>query len=138
MYPAWATLYHQASSDAVFATGLALWALVLTRALQRPATSRFVVLGAGIAVLALIRPANQVLLRNRRVTGVEWGGWALKHPEENARMLDDVGTPPREREPQPDNYTALVRSIEYGIDPATESRRIRGFRAITGLPRPRR
>ena len=26
-------------------------------------------------------------------------------------MLDDVGTPPAEREPQPDNYTALVRSI---------------------------
>jgi len=62
VYPAWATLYHQASSDAVFATGLALWALVLTRSLARPATSRFVALGAGIAVLALIRPANQVLL----------------------------------------------------------------------------
>ena len=62
VYPAWATLYHQASSDAAFATGLALWALVLTRSLERPAISRFVALGAGIAVLALIRPANQVLL----------------------------------------------------------------------------
>ena len=38
--PAWATLYHQASSDAVFATGLALWALVLARALRRPTTRR--------------------------------------------------------------------------------------------------
>ena len=36
VYPAWATLYHQASSDAVFATGLALWALVLARALDGP------------------------------------------------------------------------------------------------------
>ena len=36
VYPAWATLYHQASSDAVFATGLAVWALVLARALRRP------------------------------------------------------------------------------------------------------
>ena len=62
VYPAWATLYHQASSDAVFATGLALWALLLARTLARPSTWRFAALGAGIAALVLIRPANQVLL----------------------------------------------------------------------------
>ena len=61
-YPAFATLYHQASSDAVFATGLALWALVLARAMQRPSGARFAAVGLGIAVLVLIRPANQVLL----------------------------------------------------------------------------
>lgn len=37
-------------------------------------------------------PTNQILLRNRSVVGVEWGGWALFHPEENAvlirRLLD--------------------------------------------------
>jgi hypothetical protein len=62
LYPAWATLYHQASSDAVFATGLALWALLLARTLERPSTWRFAALGAGVAVLVLIRPANQILL----------------------------------------------------------------------------
>ncbi len=62
VYPAWATLYHQASSDAVFATGLSLWALVVARTLRRPTTTGFVVLGLGIAALVLIRPANQVLL----------------------------------------------------------------------------
>jgi Dolichyl-phosphate-mannose-protein mannosyltransferase len=62
LYPAWATLYHQASSDAVFATGLALWALLLARTIRRPTTGGFVGLGAGIAALVLIRPANQVLL----------------------------------------------------------------------------
>jgi hypothetical protein len=62
VYPAWATLYHQASSDAVFATGLALWALGLARTLRRPSMGGFVALGAGIAALTLIRPANQVLL----------------------------------------------------------------------------
>ena len=62
VYPAWATLYHQASSDAVFATGLALWALLLARTLERPSTWRFAALGAGIAALALIRPSNQILL----------------------------------------------------------------------------
>lgn len=35
-------------------------------------------------------PANQVLLRNRRVTGVEWGGWASKHPERNQVLIDEV------------------------------------------------
>jgi hypothetical protein len=62
VYPGWATLYHQASSDAVFATGLALWALVLARTLRWPTTRGFIVLGVGIAILVLVRPANQVLL----------------------------------------------------------------------------
>jgi NADPH2:quinone reductase len=35
-------------------------------------------------------PANQVLLRNRRVTGVEWGGWVIKHPEENQEMVSEI------------------------------------------------
>jgi NADPH2:quinone reductase len=35
-------------------------------------------------------PANQVLLRNRRVTGVEWGGWVAKHPAENQRMVGEI------------------------------------------------
>jgi NADPH2:quinone reductase len=35
-------------------------------------------------------PANQVLLRNRRVTGVEWGGWAIKFPAENRALLDSL------------------------------------------------
>ena len=36
VYPAYATLYHQASSDAIFATGLAVWALGLARTLRAP------------------------------------------------------------------------------------------------------
>jgi hypothetical protein len=62
VYPAFATLYHQASSDAVFATGLALWSLLLARTLRSPSGWRFAALGAGMAALVLIRPANQVLL----------------------------------------------------------------------------
>src|SRR4029079_15299419 len=62
VYPAWATVYHQASSDAVFATGLSLWARVLARPRRLPNTAGSVGLGAGIATLVLIRPANQVLL----------------------------------------------------------------------------
>ena len=35
-------------------------------------------------------PANQILLRNRSVTGVDWGGWTFKHPAENREMLHAV------------------------------------------------
>jgi hypothetical protein len=61
-YPAYATLFHQASSDAVFATALAVWALVLARAMKRPSVREFVLLGVGFSLLVLTRPANQVLL----------------------------------------------------------------------------
>jgi NADPH2:quinone reductase len=37
-------------------------------------------------------PANQVLLRNRRVTGVDWGAWVSTHQEENQKMLQEVFT----------------------------------------------
>lgn len=35
-------------------------------------------------------PTNQVLLRNRRVVGVDWGAWSLTHAGENQAMLEDV------------------------------------------------
>jgi NADPH:quinone reductase len=35
-------------------------------------------------------PANQILLRNRRVTGVDWGGWVSTHQAENEQLLTDV------------------------------------------------
>lgn len=49
---------------------------------------QYVVIGfvAGIPKL----PANQILLRNRRVVGVDWGAWAGRHPDQNQRLLDEV------------------------------------------------
>jgi NADPH:quinone reductase len=35
-------------------------------------------------------PANQVLLRNRRVTGVDWGAWAARNHDANRNLLDHV------------------------------------------------
>lgn len=35
-------------------------------------------------------PANQILLRNRRVTGVDWGGWMLRNPHESAAMTSEL------------------------------------------------
>jgi len=49
---------------------------------------QYLVIGfvAGIPQL----PANQVLLRNRRVVGVDWGAWASRNPQGNAQLLDEV------------------------------------------------
>lgn len=35
-------------------------------------------------------PANQILLRNRRVTGVDWGAWSATHPGENRAMIGEI------------------------------------------------
>ncbi len=75
VYPAYATLYHQASSDAVFATGLAVWAWCLARAMRTPTGWRFVAVGAGIGILVLIRPANQVLLPLTLAPLLVGGAW---------------------------------------------------------------
>ena len=49
---------------------------------------QYLVIGfvAGIPML----PANQVLLRNRRITGVDWGAWAIKNPDLNNANLAKV------------------------------------------------
>lgn len=35
-------------------------------------------------------PANQILLRNRRVVGVDWGGWALRNGARNDELTAEV------------------------------------------------
>ena len=37
-------------------------------------------------------PANQILLRNRSVIGVDWGIWAMTHGDENAAMMAEILT----------------------------------------------
>jgi NADPH2:quinone reductase len=49
---------------------------------------RFLVVGfpAGIGRV----PLNLVLLNNRTVVGVEWGGWVPRHVEENRMMIGEI------------------------------------------------
>jgi NADPH2:quinone reductase len=49
---------------------------------------RFLVVGftGGIPKI----PLNLALLNNRQVVGVEWGGWVMKHPEENRVLVNEV------------------------------------------------
>src|SRR6266511_3717025 len=62
VYPGYSILFHELASDALFAAGFAVWALLLTSAIERPSIKRFAAVGAGLGGLVLVRPANQVLL----------------------------------------------------------------------------
>jgi len=62
LYPGYAILFHELSSDAIFGAAFAGWSLLVVRALLSPSAQRFAWAGAGVGLLALIRPGNQVLL----------------------------------------------------------------------------
>jgi hypothetical protein len=62
VYPGYAILFHELSSDAIFAAAFAGWSLLVVRALLAPSPGRFAWVGAGVGLLSLIRPGNQVLL----------------------------------------------------------------------------
>ncbi len=62
VYPAYGLMYHEVSSEPIFAAGFSLWAWLTVRAWQHPTATRFALAGLGVALLALIRPGNAVLL----------------------------------------------------------------------------
>jgi hypothetical protein len=62
IYPAYGLMFHELSSEPVFCAGFALWALLVVRAAERPSVRRFVWVGLGLALIALIRPGNALLL----------------------------------------------------------------------------
>ena len=55
-------MFHELSSEPIFAAAFAGWALLVTRATFAPSVGRFALVGLGVAVLALVRPGNAVLL----------------------------------------------------------------------------
>jgi hypothetical protein len=62
LYQGYAVIFHEVSSEAVFAAAFAGWAWLVARAGLRPTLTRFVLVGLGVAVLALARPGNAVLV----------------------------------------------------------------------------
>jgi NADPH2:quinone reductase len=50
---------------------------------------QFLVIGFASGAIPKL-PANHVLLRNRRVTGVDWGGWVARNPAANAGLVAEV------------------------------------------------
>lgn len=86
---------------------------------------QFLVIGFASGDIPLL-PANQVLLRNRRVTGVEWGGWVARHPAENAAMLADVLAAIGDGRLHP------VEPVTYPLDRAADALQDQLDRKITG------
>lgn len=62
LYPGYGILFHELSSDAVFAAAFAGWALLLVRLVRAPSVKGFAFVGAGVGILTLVRPGNQTLL----------------------------------------------------------------------------
>jgi NADPH2:quinone reductase len=50
---------------------------------------RFCVIGFATGTIASV-PLNQVLLNNRTVVGVDWGGWTFKDPTGNRQVIDEL------------------------------------------------
>jgi hypothetical protein len=62
LYPSYAILFHQLSSDSICAAAFAAWAYLFSRAVVRPTPVRFALAGVGVVGAALTRPANQILV----------------------------------------------------------------------------
>ena len=71
-------------------------------------------------------PANQILLRNRRVTGVDWGGWVAGHQAENQALLADVLAAIERGELTP------VEPHAYPFERAAEALRDQASRKVVG------
>jgi hypothetical protein len=62
VYPAYGLMFHEVSSEPVFAAACAGWALLVVRVAFRPSLRGFAYVGLGVALLALVRPGNALLL----------------------------------------------------------------------------
>ena len=62
VYPGYGAMFHELASETVLAAAFAGWALLVVRVSARPSVFGFALVGLGIALLALIRPGNAVLL----------------------------------------------------------------------------
>ena len=71
-------------------------------------------------------PANQILLRNRRVTGVDWGGWVAGHQAENQAMLTEVLATIERGELRP------VEPVSYPFERAADALRDQASRRVVG------
>ena len=86
---------------------------------------QFLVIGFASGAIPQL-PANQVLLRNRRVTGVDWGAWVGRHQQENNEMLADIVAAIGEGRLSP------VEPIAYPLDHAAQALQDQFDRKIVG------
>lgn len=75
VFPAYGALFHQVSSDPVFALTFALWALALTRAVESQGPRAFVLAAIALVAMILARPGSQVLVISAIVPLALHGVW---------------------------------------------------------------
>ena len=78
LYQGYALMFHELSSEPVFAAAFAGLAFALARAAESPSPGRFVVVGVGVALCALVRPGNAVLLALGLFPLALFGTWRLR------------------------------------------------------------
>jgi hypothetical protein len=78
VYPGYALMFHELASETVLATVFAGWAALVTRAAFRPSVARFALVGLGVALLALVRPGNAVLIAFVAFPLVVSGAWKAR------------------------------------------------------------
>jgi NADPH2:quinone reductase len=71
-------------------------------------------------------PANQVLLRNRRVTGVDWGAWVGRNPEANQELVRQLVVLIESGEVNP------VEPVSYPFDQAARALADQQQRKVVG------
>ena len=78
LYQGYALMFHELSSEPVFAAAFAVWGLLVVRASFGPTVGRFALVGLGVGVLALVRPGNAVLLAFGIVPLLVAGAWRAR------------------------------------------------------------
>ena len=90
LYQGYALMFHELSSEPVFAAAFAGWALLVTRAARVPSAGRFALAGLGVAVLALVRPGNAILLAFGIFPFLVAGTWRMRVERTGAFFLAAV------------------------------------------------
>jgi len=86
---------------------------------------RYVVIGFATGAIPRL-PANQMLLNNRTVMGVDWGAWTMREPAAHRRLLDDALGMAASRQIHP------VAPTEYEFDRVADALTALLDRQVTG------
>jgi len=90
LYPGYAIIFHELSSEPAFAAAFALFGLLVARAAFAPSTGRFAAGGLGVALLALVRPGNTVLIAFALFPLLLTGAWRVRIARTGAFLLAAV------------------------------------------------
>ena len=86
---------------------------------------RYLVIGFAAGEIPRI-PLNQVLLNNRTVVGVEWGGWVMRNPDENRVVIREILDAVAERRLHP------VEPSTHPLEDVGDALRAFAERRVTG------